>query len=89
MFRAKCLENEWLIPSSQGRLVNRWRLESWDGFLVPNPLSTVEVEYLPPRFVPREATRADLESMALEIGTALSTRTRELSGAHAQPLTGR
>jgi len=66
-----------------------WRLESWDGFLVPKPLSTVEVEYLPPRFVPREATRADLESMALEIGTALSTRTRELSGARAQPLAGR
>jgi len=57
-----------------------WRLKSWDGFLVPKPFSTVEVEYLPPRFVPREATRVEIEAMALEIGEALRARTHHVAG---------
>ena len=63
-----------------------WRFRSWDGFLVPQPLSTVEIEYLPPRWVPREATREDMEAMAAEIGSDLNDLTRRLPGA--RPLAG-
>lgn len=55
-----------------------WRLKSWDGFLVPGPLSKVEVEYLPPRFVPREASRDDLAALAREIGAGLNEATHRI-----------
>jgi lysophospholipid acyltransferase (LPLAT)-like uncharacterized protein len=41
-----------------------WRLDSWDRFLVPKPFSRVRIEYLPPRFVPRDASRRELETLA-------------------------
>jgi len=53
-----------------------WNARSWDGFLVPRPFSTVTIDYLPPRFVSRDATRSDLEVMASEIGGKLN----ELAG---------
>jgi hypothetical protein len=56
-----------------------WSLSSWDGFLVPKPLATVRVEYLPPRFVPRDASRTELEAHASEIGTELDAATRRLA----------
>jgi lysophospholipid acyltransferase (LPLAT)-like uncharacterized protein len=63
-----------------------WRLRSWDGFLVPGPLSKVEVEYLPPRFVPREASRDDLAALAREIGAELNEVTRRIGrDAPAEP----
>lgn len=58
-----------------------WRFRSWDGFLVPEPLSTIEVEYLPPRFVPREATREEMDALASEIGQELNELTSRLPGA--------
>jgi len=51
-----------------------WRFRSWDGFLVPRPLSAIRIEYLEPRIIPRDADRANLERMAEEIGTALNER---------------
>ncbi|MCH1571399.1 MAG: lysophospholipid acyltransferase family protein [Longimicrobiales bacterium] len=51
-----------------------WRFRSWDGFLVPRPLSAIRIEYLEPRIIPRDADRANLERMADEIGTALNER---------------
>jgi lysophospholipid acyltransferase (LPLAT)-like uncharacterized protein len=60
-----------------------WRFQSWDGFLVPEPLSTVEVEYLPPRYVPSEATREGLETMAEEVGRELNELTRRMPGPPA------
>lgn len=60
-----------------------WRFRSWDDFLVPEPLSTIEVEYLPPRYVPREATRMDLEAMARELGLALNELTGRMPGPPA------
>jgi len=62
-----------------------WRFKSWDGFLVPEPLSTIEIEYLPPRFVSRGATRVELETMAAEIGTDLNALTQRLPGTPALP----
>ncbi len=44
-----------------------WRFRSWDGFFVPRPLSTVTLEYLEPRMVPRGASRADLDALGAEI----------------------
>ncbi len=57
------------VKSSAG-----WRFNSWDGFLVPRPFSTVTIEYLAPRLVSRDATRADLDSMAAAIGEDLNER---------------
>jgi lysophospholipid acyltransferase (LPLAT)-like uncharacterized protein len=51
-----------------------WELGSWDGFLIPRPFSTITLEYLEPRTVAREATRADLDSIATEIGEDLNAR---------------
>jgi lysophospholipid acyltransferase (LPLAT)-like uncharacterized protein len=62
-----------VVSASRG-----WRLNSWDGLLVPGPLSKVEVEYLPPRFVPRDASREDLAALAAEIGADLNEVTRRL-----------
>ena len=51
-----------------------WRFRSWDGFLVPRPLSSIRVEYLEPRMIPRDADRADLERLADAIGSAMNER---------------
>lgn len=48
-----------------------WRFRSWDRFLVPRPLSTLEVEFLEPRTVPRDLSRDDLSEMARRIGEEL------------------
>jgi lysophospholipid acyltransferase (LPLAT)-like uncharacterized protein len=71
-----------VIPLAVG-CSSGWRLKSWDGFLVPKPLSTVRIGYLPPRFVPREASRGELETMAREIGADLNALTELLSGPDA------
>lgn len=51
-----------------------WRFRSWDQFLVPKPLSTLQVEFLEPRTVSRDLSRESLAALAREIG-------RELEGA--------
>lgn len=53
------------------RVSSAWTLGSWDHFLVPKPFSTVRIEYLPPRYVPREATREQLDAFATELATDL------------------
>jgi lysophospholipid acyltransferase (LPLAT)-like uncharacterized protein len=62
-----------------------WTLGSWDGFLVPKPLATIDIAYLPPRFVPRDASRNTLDGMAREIGADLNALTERLAGAAAVP----
>jgi len=76
-----------IIPLAVGAS-RGWRLKSWDGFLVPGPLSTIEIEYLPPRFIPRGATRPEIETMAHEIGTDLNALTARLPGAVSEPVGG-
>ena len=51
-----------------------WRFQSWDGFMVPKPFTSIEVEYLPPVTVPRDADRAELEALAERIGAMLSEK---------------
>ncbi|MEQ1856913.1 MAG: lysophospholipid acyltransferase family protein [Longimicrobiales bacterium] len=48
-----------------------WTLASWDRFLIPKPFSTVRIEYLPPRFVPRDASREQLEALAAGLASDL------------------
>ena len=72
-----------LIPLAVGSS-SGWRLDSWDGFLVPKPLSTVRIGYLPPRFVSRDASRADLDQLAGEIGADLDALTERLSAPRSE-----
>lgn len=65
-----------VIPLSV-RVSAGWRANSWDGFLVPRPFSTVTIEYLSPRFVSRTASRSDLEVLAEEIGGELNALARD------------
>ena len=69
-----------VVPLAVGASAG-WRFRSWDSFLVPRPLSRITIEYLPPRFVPRDATRRDLERMAVEIGDDLNACTERLNPA--------
>lgn len=46
------------------RVSSAWTLGSWDRFLVPKPFSAIRIEYLPPRFVPRDASRSELDALA-------------------------
>ena len=64
---------------------SEWRFRSWDGFLVPKPLSTVRIQYLAPRFVRRNAARDDLERLAMEIGSELNTLTARLNAVDVDP----
>ena len=74
-----------VIPLSVGASAG-WRIRSWDGFLVPRPLSQITIEYLPPRFVPRDATREQLEKMAADIGRDLNELGRRLDPDQGQPV---
>ena len=67
-----------IIPLAVGAS-SGWRLGSWDGFLVPKPLSRVRLEYLAPRFVPRHAAREELERMSTEIERDLNALTARLN----------
>ena len=53
-----------------------WNFKSWDGFLVPKPLSKLRIAYGGPRVVPRDADRATLESLAKELGDELNALSR-------------
>jgi lysophospholipid acyltransferase (LPLAT)-like uncharacterized protein len=72
------------VTSSSG-----WHLGSWDGFLVPKPLSTVSIEYLPPRFVPRDAPRDELDRLAAEIGSELDASSARSDGQPSRNRAGR
>lgn len=56
-----------------------WNFKSWDGFLVPRPLASIRIEYLPPRFVARSADRSTLARLAAEISRDLNALTQRLN----------
>ena len=60
-----------VVPISV-RASSGWRFRSWDGFLMPKPLSKITLEYHPPVWVPREADRGDLETLAEEVAEVLN-----------------
>lgn len=53
------------------RSAEGWRFRSWDRFLMPRPFSTLQVDFLEPRKVPRALSRDDLAALAAEIGDDL------------------
>jgi lysophospholipid acyltransferase (LPLAT)-like uncharacterized protein len=67
-----------LIPMAVGAS-SAWRLSSWDSFLVPRPFSDVRVGYREPMWVPRDAGRAELERLGVELARALDGLTDELA----------
>lgn len=67
-----------LVPMSVG-VPSGWRMRSWDGFVVPRPFSRITIEYLPPIFVSRDATREELADMAAAIGKDLNDVERRLN----------
>jgi len=73
-----------IIPMAVG-VSSGWRFRSWDGFLVPRPLSTIHIEYGPPVFVPREATRETLDALGLQLGDTLNAMTDRLNPKGADP----
>lgn len=60
-----------------------WRFQSWDGFLVPQPFSRIDLIYGPPTQVPRDADRDTLEAMAADFGRTLDALTEQVAGSGA------
>ena len=72
-----------LVPVGVGG-TSTWVTNSWDGFMVPKPFSTVRIAYGHPRLISREADqleidattqviRSDLEGLAEQVGDRVST----------------
>lgn len=52
-----------------------WRFRSWDGFLVPRPFARIHIEYGAPWWIPRDATREELDALAGQVGAELRALT--------------
>lgn len=50
-----------IVPLGVG-IDNPWRLNTWDKFAIPRPMSRVRMIFGPKIFVPRKSSREDLES---------------------------
>jgi len=72
-FRAAQLADLPIVPIAV-RASAGWRFRSWDGFLVPRPLSRITIEYLPPRRIARRAGRDELDALALDVASELLGR---------------
>lgn len=58
-----------------------WRLNSWDGFLVPVPFAEVRVEYLPSRRVPKDADRELLAAMTASLSAEVDQACKRLESS--------
>ncbi len=67
-----------LIPVAVGA-DRAWYVNSWDRFMIPKPFSSLRIRYGKPRWVPREASEAEMEAVALEIQAELQDFTLELN----------
>jgi hypothetical protein len=72
-----------VIPLAVGASAG-WRLRSWDGFLVPRPLSRITIEYAPPVQVPRDASRDRLAALRREVEGTLNAMTHRLGPTAAE-----
>jgi lysophospholipid acyltransferase (LPLAT)-like uncharacterized protein len=61
-----------------------WRLQSWDGFMIPKPFARVRIEYLPPRLIGRDAGREEIEALAATLGEELHVAGARLADALAR-----
>lgn len=50
-----------IVPVGVG-ISNPWRLNTWDKFAIPRPLSRVRIIFGPKIFVPRKSSREQLEA---------------------------
>ena len=48
---------------------NAWRLNTWDSFAIPKPLSRVRMIFGPKIYIPRKSSREELESARVGIET--------------------
>jgi lysophospholipid acyltransferase (LPLAT)-like uncharacterized protein len=67
-----------IIPLGVGA-EDPWYLKSWDRFMIPKPFSTMRIRYNPPRWVPREASEADVKRIAAELEAELKALTLDLN----------
>jgi lysophospholipid acyltransferase (LPLAT)-like uncharacterized protein len=68
---AACLTGAPILPVAAA-CTRAWWPEGWDRFCIPKPFSTVFVAYGEPRYVPRDADRAELVRHASELEDALN-----------------
>lgn len=71
-----------VLPVAAGA-TSAWRFRSWDSFMVPRPLSVLNVEYGEPVHVPREADRDALDAIARRLEATLNAMTGRVGGAAA------
>jgi lysophospholipid acyltransferase (LPLAT)-like uncharacterized protein len=72
-----------VIPLSVGA-DRAWYLKSWDRFMIPKPLAALRIRYGAPRWVPREASEAEVKRIALGLEEELKRFTLELNPAEPQ-----
>lgn len=68
-----------LIPVAAGSR-RAWRADSWDGFMVPRPFSTLHVRYGPALVVPRRASAGEVERLRIELEERLNRITDQVDG---------
>lgn len=73
-----------IIPMAMGSTAG-WRFRSWDGLLVPRPLSTIHIEYGAPVYVPRSADRDTLDRIGRQIGDTLNLMSDRLDPEGMDP----
>src|SRR4051812_16133091 len=59
------------------RFDRAWRLRTWDGFRLPVPFSTVEIEFAQPFTVPRHMTEQECEQQRAELERVMREGTGE------------
>jgi len=71
-----------IIPICVG--ANRaWYLKSWDRFMVPKPFATIRIRYLPPRWVPRDASEESMRTLAGALEEEMKQAALELNPEEA------
>ena len=55
----------------------KWRLKSWDRFVVPLPFARVQFRYGPPMFVPRDISDAAREQLRQQLEQTMMSITED------------
>ena len=72
-----------LVPIGVGA-DRAWYLKSWDRFMIPKPFSRIRIRYGPPRWVPRDASGDDLETVARDLEEELKGFALEMNPEEAR-----
>jgi lysophospholipid acyltransferase (LPLAT)-like uncharacterized protein len=60
---------------------NAWRLNSWDGFVIPKPFTSVLLRLAKPMHLPSAASESEIEGFHQQLQRELDA-TREYAEAH-------